>query len=160
MAFLVAGCAQSMSGHPPVPAALVDNAVVSDFGRIRYWGDSKPGEYAEVVRERVEVLRRNVSKEDVKTKRLMIGLSVSGGGAAGAYGAGLLVGWTQHGNRPKFDYVSGISTGAMLAPLAFLGPRYDSKIREAYTTLETADVASPQALAAVFGFASLNFSHS
>ena len=49
-------------------------------------------------------------------------LCISGGGSDGAYGAGFLVGWTAKGTRPKFDVVTGISTGSMIAPMAFLGP--------------------------------------
>jgi hypothetical protein len=52
-------------------------------------------------------------------------LAISGGGDDGAFGAGLLVGWTETGTRPEFRGVTGISTGALIAPFAFLGPEYD-----------------------------------
>ena len=58
-------------------------------------------------------------------------LAVSGGGSDGAFGAGLLVGWSARGDRPEFDIVTGISTGALTAPFAFLGPR--SAGRRAHT---------------------------
>jgi predicted acylesterase/phospholipase RssA len=67
-------------------------------------------------------------------------LCLSGGGAYGAYSAGLLCGWTCRGDRPEFDVVTGISTGALIAPLAFLGPRYDGEMKRFYTTLENRDV--------------------
>src|ERR1700730_15681545 len=51
-----------------------------------------------------------------------------GGGDKGAFGAGLLVGWTAHGDRPKFKLVTGVSTGALTAPFAFLGPEYDAAL--------------------------------
>lgn len=60
-------------------------------------------------------------------------LTISGGGGDGAYGAGLLVGWTEAGTRPTFKYVTGISTGALIAPFAFLGSDYDPILRETYT---------------------------
>src|SRR5258708_16277296 len=60
-------------------------------------------------------------------------LALSGGGADGAYGAGVLNGWTAAGTRPKFSAVSGVSTGALIAPFAFLGPGYDATLREIYT---------------------------
>lgn len=60
-------------------------------------------------------------------------LALSGGGANGAYGAGLIVGWTEHGDRPRFDIVTGVSTGALAAPFAFLGPEWDPQLRHAYT---------------------------
>lgn len=59
-------------------------------------------------------------------------MAISGGGANGAYGAGVLVGWSQTGTRPQFDLVTGVSTGALIAPLAFLGPRWDQRLTAAY----------------------------
>ncbi len=69
-------------------------------------------------------------------------LALSGGGADGAYGAGLVVGWTQSGKRPEFAVVTGVSTGAVIAPFAFLGPRYDEELRKNFTTITAADVFS------------------
>jgi hypothetical protein len=60
-------------------------------------------------------------------------LALSGGGAHGAYGAGLLVGWTASGSRPEFSLVTGVSTGALLAPFAFLGPKWDHRMEVAFT---------------------------
>lgn len=64
-------------------------------------------------------------------------LVLSGGGSNGAFGAGALVGWSQSGKRPSFDIVTGISTGALMAPFAFLGEAYDEQLRTLYT--ETSD---------------------
>ena len=61
-------------------------------------------------------------------------LAISGGGGDGAFGAGLLAGWSETGTRPEFDVVSGVSTGALIAPFAFLGPDYDATLREVYTS--------------------------
>jgi predicted acylesterase/phospholipase RssA len=60
-------------------------------------------------------------------------LSISGGGDNGAFGAGLLTGWTERGDRPRFDLVTGVSTGALIAPFAFLGPSYDHVLKQVYT---------------------------
>lgn len=68
-------------------------------------------------------------------------LAISGGGANGAYGAGILCGWTEKGDRPQFDIVTGVSTGALIAPAAFLGPDYDKVIRNIYTNISDADIA-------------------
>lgn len=68
-------------------------------------------------------------------------LAVSGGGEDGAFGAGLLNGWTEAGTRPVFDLVTGVSTGALTAPFAFLGPAYDPQLKEVYTGITLADVA-------------------
>lgn len=59
-------------------------------------------------------------------------LALSGGGANGAYGAGLLVGWSDSGTRPQFDIVTGVSTGALAAPFAFLGSSWDDELMRAY----------------------------
>ena len=64
-------------------------------------------------------------------------LAISGGGAEGAFTAGLLNGWTAAGDRPIFQIVSGVSTGALIAPFAFLGPEYDEVLRMLYTTSNT-----------------------
>jgi predicted acylesterase/phospholipase RssA len=75
-------------------------------------------------------------------------LAVSGGGDNGAFGAGLLNGWTAHGDRPTFKVVTGISTGALIAPFAFLGPGYDSTLREFYTTISADDIMKPRSVPA------------
>jgi hypothetical protein len=78
-------------------------------------------------------------------------LAVSGGGENGAYGAGLLNGWTLQGTRPTFDLVTGVSTGALTAPFAFLGPDWDEKLKRVYTDITLADVIRSRWLtAAIF----------
>lgn len=78
-------------------------------------------------------------------------LAISGGGDDGAFGAGLLCGWTKAGTRPDFKLVTGISTGALIAPFAFLGPKYDAKLKEVYTTSSPKDILEERSLtAAVF----------
>jgi predicted acylesterase/phospholipase RssA len=67
-------------------------------------------------------------------------LAISGGGSDGAFGGGVLVGWTQSGNRPEFAVVTGVSIGSLLAPHAFLGPRYDEEVRKNFTTINAADI--------------------
>src|SRR5262245_3904543 len=67
-------------------------------------------------------------------------LAISGGGENGAFAAGLLNGWTEAGTRPEFSLVTGVSTGALSAPFAFLGPAYDQQLKEVYTTITAKDV--------------------
>ncbi|MDD5136981.1 MAG: patatin-like phospholipase family protein, partial [Candidatus Omnitrophica bacterium] len=67
-------------------------------------------------------------------------LAISGGGANGAYGAGLLKGWSEEGSRPVFKVITGVSTGAIIAPFAFLGKEYDDELEKVYTTMSTKDV--------------------
>lgn len=61
-------------------------------------------------------------------------LALSGGGSEGAFGAGVLVGLTHAGDRPRFELVTGVSAGALIAPFAFLGPRWDAELEAAFTT--------------------------
>lgn len=84
-------------------------------------------------------------------------LAISGGGANGAFGAGFLNGWTASGTRPNFRIVTGISTGALIAPLAFAGPEYDDVLREGYTTIKTKDILDVRGL---FGLLPLLWSES
>jgi predicted acylesterase/phospholipase RssA len=78
-------------------------------------------------------------------------LGISGGGENGAFGAGLLVCWTEAGTRPEFKIVTGISTGALTAPFAFLGPKYDAELKSIYTGITANDVLEQRGqLAALF----------
>ena len=67
-------------------------------------------------------------------------LAVSGGGENGAFGAGLLCAWSVQGTRPTFQWVTGVSTGALTAPFAVLGSAYDPQLPAVYTTLSPRDV--------------------
>jgi len=78
-------------------------------------------------------------------------LALSGGGDDGAFGAGLLCGWTASGTRPEFKLVTGISTGALLAPFAFLGSKHDDALRAVYTQTSPKDILEARGLlSAVF----------
>lgn len=67
-------------------------------------------------------------------------LSLSGGGENGAYGAGLINGWYDAGNCPEFDIVTGVSTGSLIAPLAFIGVPYHEILKRAYTEVDANDI--------------------
>ena len=71
-------------------------------------------------------------------------LAISGGGDDGAFGAGLLNGWTTAGDRPQFKLVTGVSTGALIAPFAFLGPTYDDELKHFYTESSPEDILEPR----------------
>jgi len=77
-------------------------------------------------------------------------LAISGGGADGAYGAGVMVGWTKAGGRPSFEIVTGVSTGALIAPFAFLGPAWDEKLTEAYAGGTASQVLHGRGLGVLF----------
>jgi len=80
-------------------------------------------------------------------------LAISGGGDNGAYGAGFLNGWTASGKRPEFKVVTGVSTGALIAPFAFLGPKYDYVLEKVYTQTSQKDIFKKRGMikGALFG---------
>jgi predicted acylesterase/phospholipase RssA len=146
---LTCGCAD-MSRLAAVPADVKEDATVLGMDHIRYWGDEAS---SGMIDDALASYRRelDVYRALGKTGGLPPAefLAISGGGENGAYGAGLLVGWTATGTRPSFKLVTGISTGALTAPFAFLGPAYDGKLKEVYTTLSAKDVMQPRGYLAV-----------
>ncbi len=131
-----------------MPAELVDVAVVPGIDRARYPGDALPPCSEEWSEEATEEELAGRYGSIMHTEHHY--LAISGGGANGAYGAGILVGWTEAGDRPEFTVVTGISTGALTAPFAFLGPDYDDELREVYTIFETADLIESRGRLALF----------
>ena len=127
-----------------VPTKDMATAEVSGYpSEIRVWGDL----YASYPAERL-ALFHNQRVRAARTDRFINlneidALTLSGGGSSGAFGAGILAGWTKAGNRPKFDIVTGISAGSLIAPFAFLGPAYDEQIKEGITTITTRSTSTP-----------------
>lgn len=97
----------------------------------------------------IEMLRRNLARTRAAVDKPMTVLALSGGGADGAFGAGVLVGWSRSGTRPAFDVVTGVSTGALIAPFAFLGRDWDDRLQEAFTGRVATGLLSPRGLGAV-----------
>ena len=126
--FLGVGC--SSLRRTAVPHPLTRAAVIPGFPGIRIPMDATEIKAGEVDAWLAPVVRRARGGHGPVTL-----LALSGGGPDGAYGAGLMNGWTQAGNRPEFDMVTGISTGSLIAPFAFLGPAYDPTLRQAYLTI-------------------------
>jgi predicted acylesterase/phospholipase RssA len=98
----------------------------------------------EAAKVRLRELRKEARGKPI-TVRL---LALSGGGSHGAYGAGVLIGWTDAGTRPEFDVVTGISTGALTATAVFLGPEQDDTLRM-YTKVTNKDIFKSRGLLAV-----------
>jgi predicted acylesterase/phospholipase RssA len=129
-----------------VPAALTSQAEIPGLPGVRY----RLTEIDAMAREglqSVERERRHLASTGHKGPLPpAVYLAVSGGGDAGAFGAGLLNGWTKAGNRPQFKLVTGISTGALIAPFAFLGPKYDARLKDFYTNIGPADIVEHRSL--------------
>jgi predicted acylesterase/phospholipase RssA len=145
---MLTACASSTveSLRDPVPAALVASSAIPGYSRIRYWGDDGAGISKEMI---LEIAQQQRASGNMATDRYF--LSVSGGGSNGAFGAGILFGWTATGTRPEFTVVTGISTGSLIAPFAFLGPPYDESLKAAYTEITGKDIFKKKGLLAIVG---------
>lgn len=147
---VVQGCGTVRARHP-VPPVLQDEAQVVGMPGVRGFGDA-PNET--LFNSAVESVRQELAAQPGKPEGVFATptvdvLALSGGGADGAFGAGLLCGWTAHGDRPRFKLVTGISTGSLIAPFAFLGPEYDARLKDVYTTISTKDVYVERGLLAL-----------
>jgi Patatin-like phospholipase len=141
----------------PVPMAFEKNAQVLGMSEdIRFWGDELPPDAEARIAKKWAQTKANRPGMMARGKRPVVNyLAISGGGSDGAYGAGLLGGWTATGTRPEFDVVTGVSTGALTAPFAFLGPKYDQAMKHVYTQTSTKDVAIIQPVRGLLGGSSL-----
>jgi predicted patatin/cPLA2 family phospholipase len=140
------GCA-GLEKRNPVPNELTGDAQISGIPAARYWADDAPPDAGMWERLSAEELREQFPDAVGKPHNY---LAISGGGPRGAFAAGFLNGWTKAGTRPDFIYVSGVSTGALIAPFAFLGSDYDHILEEVYTNISTEDVVKKRSLLKIF----------
>jgi hypothetical protein len=143
-ALILAGCA----APPRIPYTAADQAaaVIPNMPDVRVFADAPPAQFRKAVCGNLNLFG------DLGHAATPTYLALSGGGADGAYGAGVLNGWTASGTRPEFTVVSGVSTGALIAPFAFLGPSYDDLLRQLYTSgIAESLLASPRLESALFG---------
>lgn len=147
---LSGGCAMTMP-RDPVPEALVLKARVPDLGNVRYWGDEVPGDAEAQIHRRMPNLPRLAESPGKDGRPVVNYLALSSGGTDGAFAAGILVGWTQTGRRPRFEVVTGVSAGALIAPFAFLGPSYDQKLKAIWTRYGTNDILIKQPFSGIIG---------
>ena len=129
--------------HTPVPENSVSQAVVEDFKpNIRTWGDAGVQNIDTIIARRIALYQQEHAAyyRTHGAYPAMNYLALSGGGYDGAFGAGILCGWTKTGKRPEFSIVTGVSAGALIAPFAFAGPEYDDELREVYTTLNSSNI--------------------
>jgi hypothetical protein len=151
------GCTQKFVRNA-VPVSLTEEAQPLGLEDMRTWGDDVTQEQIDqLLTKRVAFLQQRFAKEFAAgiTPRLYF-LALSGGGQHGAFGAGVLRAWTESGTRPIFDAVSGISTGAIIAPFAFLGSSYDDVLEEFYTTNSTEDLLTPTIFSGITGGTALS----
>ncbi len=138
IAIFICGCARV---RHPVPPDLINRAQVLGAPDIRAFSN-RPSDI--FINDLIKLLDQEESGLfsflDFKAEKSYAALAISGGAANGAYGAGLLCGWTQAKTRPDFKIVTGISTGAIIGTYAFLGSKYDRELKEFYTEHSTKDV--------------------
>jgi len=128
--------------HLAVPAKLAEKATVLGISNARVFADGQlEGLVQEALRavERERALRTDGAAPGAPLPQANF-LAISGGSDNGAFGAGLLVGWTEAGTRPQFKLVTSVSTGALIAPMAFLGSDYDKELRAVYTNISPSDI--------------------
>lgn len=139
---MAAGCS-SFPRQPAVPAHAAGKATIPGLPDIRY--TSATGVTSEVRQDAAAALKRIAGireSRNISPDQPANFLALSGGGGDGAFGSGLLVGWTATGKRPVFDLVTGVSTGALIAPFAFLGPEYDRQLQDLYTRINPRQIAT------------------
>ncbi len=124
----------------PLPPGVEPNHLIDRDHKVEAENPLAAEELQEAEKQiRMYLAKEMKGKEPAEKDRKNI-LVLSGGGSLGAYTAGLLVGWSASGTRPTFDVVTGVSTGALIAPFAFLGPEFDPLLRREYTTVTNDDI--------------------
>jgi hypothetical protein len=150
---MLSGCSSLIRN--PVPTEKINEVERAGYSDIRAWG----GEFNEAFQQDIMLSVKQEGKNDFprtadgKLKYSI--LILSGGGENGAFGAGVLYAWSKSGKRPKFKLVTGISTGALIAPFAFLGPKYDEKLKQVYTEISGKDIYDAKSIFALFSDESL-----
>jgi hypothetical protein len=135
---MLAGCGTLTRN--PVPPDLTPVASIPGMPEVRAWaGRVSPAMERDFAQSFEQEPPADFPRADDGVVRYPH-LALSGGGANGAFGAGFLNGWSATGSRPVFKIVTGVSTGALMAPFAFLGPPYDAALHEFYTTTTTRDL--------------------
>jgi hypothetical protein len=140
----VSGCA-TLERLPAVTYAQAKQTDIFDIPDARFY----VSERKQIDDLAIKAAGRLIHSRGASTNRNF--LAISGGGDDGAFGAGVLVGWSERGDRPVFDIVTGVSTGSLSAPFVFLGQKYDAQLKEIYTQTTASDifVRRPTLLAAV-----------
>jgi hypothetical protein len=148
MMFALSACA-TVAQRVPYDATSIATAPLLAGGSIRFWASGDDATY----RQWTEAMLAHRVANGLPAPATL--LAVSGGSDKGAFGAGLLNAWTRRGGRPDFDIVTGVSTGALIAPFAFLGSTEDATLRALYTTIESRDIYRPRVLGGLLGGSSL-----
>nr|NIW97852.1 patatin-like phospholipase family protein [Phycisphaerae bacterium] len=134
-----------------LPEQYSSSAEIVGMPQVRDWGRDKSEyfqkDFEESIRQHINTMPEGYKIEDVVFNIL----AISGGGSNGAFGVGLINGWEASGTRPVFTLVTGISTGALIAPFAFLGGEYDQEIGRLYTSVNSDDIFKRKSFTGILG---------
>ena len=136
---LTAGCA-TIAPRNVLPQADASQIELAGFHNIRFWGDAPARDIQAIMMAGEPKAEARLAFAAEKHPSVANLLAISGGAEDGAFGAGLLVGWSDAGTRPVFDLVTGVSSGALIAPFAFLGREHDGQLREIFTKYGRKDI--------------------
>jgi predicted acylesterase/phospholipase RssA len=139
LAALTAGCA-TIAPRNILPEASASQIELEGFHNIRFWGDASAHDIQAIMMADESRAEARPARGIERHQPAANFLAISGGADGGAFGAGLLVGWSDAGTRPVFDMVTGVSSGALIAPFAFLGRDHDSQLREIFTKYGRKDI--------------------
>ncbi len=146
MVILLSGCS-SLKQYNALPEHLENQVQMPGFKNVRAWSDEHS---RGLENSAIESIKQEQNANHGKLSPEMAALALSGGGSDGAFGAGFLCGWTKTGARPHFKVVTGISTGALIAPFAFLGPSYDAKLQRVYTNISEDQIYKQYSIFSIF----------
>ncbi len=145
-ALLFTACAPV--ARKPITAADLENPQVPGIKGARYWADATPPDVNDLL-DLIQLQQRASGFSGNTT------LTLSGGGENGAFAAGILTAWSEAGTRPEFSSVTGVSTGALAAPFAFLGTKFDDELRRLYGGLPPANIFESRSIFGIFNNASI-----
>jgi len=129
-----------MAPRNVLPQAAASQIELDGFHNIRFWGDAPARDIQAIMTADVPRAEARMAFAAERHPPVANLLAISGGADDGAFGAGLLVGWSDAGTRPEFDLVTGVSSGALIAPFVFLGREHDAQLREMFTKYERKDI--------------------
>ena len=142
---LAAACSSLPREQAPVARQQADAVPVGFNSEVRWRGETTRSDFRHQARKLQEQMARAANGNPLNL------LALSGGGAGGAFGAGVLVGWGRQGTRPQFQVVTGVSTGALIAPLAFLGADGDRQLEQAFSGAASKGILQSHWTGALFG---------
>ncbi|MGL6076657.1 MAG: patatin-like phospholipase family protein [Fimbriiglobus sp.] len=161
---LVVGCRSSSSSKAPPPAPQIVLRSQDDQGKANQYPNLEKQAAESLalalapkapIKQVADIVPAGEEVAIQQQNRPINILSISGGGQFGAYSAGIMVGWTATGKRPEFDVVCGVSSGALVAPLVFAGPKWDPLLKKVFTLTKTSDLIRQRPVIGVLFYQSL-----